>query len=196
MLSVVTPTCNSEEPLARLLASLVPGAADGVVREVIVADRGSTDGTRAVAEAAGCLVLEAKGPTGVQLAAGAAAASRGAWLMFVAPGIVLPPGWFAEVTAFVESAAGDGAAEGRAAAFGLPTDRRARRVGAAAGRLRRAVTGMPDPDQGLVIARAFYAALGGHDPGHPRPAADLYRRIGRRRLAVLRTEALRIGDPS
>ena len=57
MLSVIIPSYNSEEGLARTLASLVSAAAEGIVREVAVADAGSTDGTGAVAEAAGCLFL-------------------------------------------------------------------------------------------------------------------------------------------
>ena len=61
MLSVVIPTQNSEEGLARTLASLVPAAAEGVVREVVVVDAGSTDGTRVVADAAGCTLIEARG---------------------------------------------------------------------------------------------------------------------------------------
>ena len=61
MLSVVIPTENSEEGLARTLASLVPAAAEGIVREVVVVDAGSTDGTRVVADAAGCSLAEGSG---------------------------------------------------------------------------------------------------------------------------------------
>ena len=45
MLSVVIETLNDEDPLARTLSSLVGPAVEGAVREVIVCDRGSTDGT-------------------------------------------------------------------------------------------------------------------------------------------------------
>ena len=61
MLSVIVPTRNSEEGLARTLSSLVSGAAEGVVREVVVVDDASTDGTRIVADAAGCTLVEAGG---------------------------------------------------------------------------------------------------------------------------------------
>ena len=53
MISVLIETRNDEAELAHTLASLVPGAVEGVVREVIVCDRGSTDGTASVAEQAG-----------------------------------------------------------------------------------------------------------------------------------------------
>ena len=54
MLTVLIETRNDEEGLARTLASLVGGAVEGVVRDVIVCDRGSTDQTHRVAEHAGC----------------------------------------------------------------------------------------------------------------------------------------------
>jgi hypothetical protein len=54
MISVLIQTHNDEEALARTLASLVGGSIEGVVREVIVCDRGSIDQTRLVAEHAGC----------------------------------------------------------------------------------------------------------------------------------------------
>ena len=43
MLSVLIETRNDEEGLARTLASLIAAAVEGVVREVIVCDLGSTD---------------------------------------------------------------------------------------------------------------------------------------------------------
>ena len=45
MLSVVIATENAEQRLVPTLAALVPGAMAGVVREVIVADAGSSDAT-------------------------------------------------------------------------------------------------------------------------------------------------------
>ncbi|MDP3898731.1 MAG: glycosyltransferase, partial [Mesorhizobium sp.] len=50
MLTVVIETRNEEEALARTLASLVGGSVEGVVREVMVHDRGSTDHTVLVAD--------------------------------------------------------------------------------------------------------------------------------------------------
>ena len=49
MISVVVPTLNAEAGLAASLTSLVPAAVEGLVREVIVVDGGSTDGTAAAA---------------------------------------------------------------------------------------------------------------------------------------------------
>ena len=46
---------------------LVPGAIGGVVREVVLADAGSTDATLEVAEAAGAAVLTSAAPLGGRL---------------------------------------------------------------------------------------------------------------------------------
>jgi glycosyltransferase involved in cell wall biosynthesis len=93
MLSVLIETHNDEEALARTLASLVGGAVEGVVREVIVCDAGSTDRTGDVAEHAGCLYMAESG-----IAAGIAR-SKGDWLMLLEPGARLLDGWIDDVAA-------------------------------------------------------------------------------------------------
>jgi glycosyltransferase involved in cell wall biosynthesis len=87
MLTVLIETLNDEERLARTLASLVGGAVDGAVREVIVCDRGSSDQTGLVADHAGCLWLEH-----ADIAAGIRRA-RGDWLLIVEPGSRLAQAW-------------------------------------------------------------------------------------------------------
>ena len=53
MISVVIPTLNAERTLASTLAALVPAVVDGLVQEAILADGGSSDDTRIIADAAG-----------------------------------------------------------------------------------------------------------------------------------------------
>ena len=53
MISVVIPTFNSAATLAEAMASLIPAAVDALVREVVVADGGSSDDTFAIADDAG-----------------------------------------------------------------------------------------------------------------------------------------------
>lgn len=95
MLSVLIETRNDEEGLARTLASLVGGAVEGLVREVIVCDAGSSDQTHYVAEHAGCHYL-AQGSiaAGIKLA-------KGDWLLMLEPGARLAEGWIAEVGAHI-----------------------------------------------------------------------------------------------
>lgn len=87
MISVLIETLNDEEALARTLASLVGGAVEGVVREVIIRDRGSTDHTVAVAEHAGCTLVTGGDP------AQALRRARSDWLLLLEPGARLVDGW-------------------------------------------------------------------------------------------------------
>ena len=57
MISVVIPTLNAERTLQRALAPLVPAAVEGLVREVVVADGGSTDRTLELADDAGANIV-------------------------------------------------------------------------------------------------------------------------------------------
>lgn len=91
MLSVLIETQDDEESLARTLASLVGAAVEGVVREVIVCDRGSVDGTHRVADQAGCHFVASGGiAAGIQQA-------KGDWLLLLEPGARLVEGWTEDV---------------------------------------------------------------------------------------------------
>lgn len=87
MLSVLIETRNDEEGLARTLGSLVSGAIEGVVREVIVCDQESSDQTYRVAEHAGCHFVANGG-----IAAGIRQA-KSDWLLLIEPGAKLADGW-------------------------------------------------------------------------------------------------------
>lgn len=158
-----------------------------LVGEILVADGGSTDATVAVAEAAGARVVEAPRGRGSQLAAGAAAAS-GDWLLFLHADCRPAPGWASAVALFL---AAPGAAE-RAGYFAFalddpsPAARRLERLVAWRCRLLR----LPYGDQGLLIARSLYQALGGFAAIPLMEDVDLVRRIGRRRLRPLGVAAV------
>ncbi len=64
MLSVIIATLNCERALVPTLATLVPGAAAGTVRDVIIADGGSKDATLEVADIAGCEIMASQCSTG------------------------------------------------------------------------------------------------------------------------------------
>ena len=101
MISVVIPTLNSEAGLAATLTSLVPAAVDGLVREAIVVDGGSTDRTLEITDHAGADIVKAEAGRGTQLRAGAARA-RFPWLLFLHPDTELEAGWEREVSQFID----------------------------------------------------------------------------------------------
>lgn len=92
MLTVLIETKDQEEPLARTLASLVDGAVDGIVKDVIVRDLGSTDQTCKVAEHAGCRWM-----TGTEIGA-CIEQARADWLLLLEPGARLMEGWVEDAT--------------------------------------------------------------------------------------------------
>ncbi len=187
MLSVVIPTRNDERALVPTLAMLVPGVLAGAVRDVIVADGGSTDATAEVVEFAGCTLMSSPAPLGLRLRE-AAAAGRGTWLMFLRPGAILDATWVGETIRFIEDGALRADAEAQAAVFRRsPASAGGRSVVADLAAVLVAAFGAPSPDQGLVIARSLYEGIGGHR-AEDEPEAGLLRRIGRRRIARLRSE--------
>lgn len=181
MLSVVIPTRESERTLVRTLACLVPGATAGLIREVILADAGSQDETAEVGDEAGCRFLPFPGPLGPRLDF-AASSARSEWLMFVPSGAVLEPGWVEDVQQFIDRAP----AEIAAAFSASPRPHGQDSMLQAAIALWRARRTSLAPGRGLVISKTFYRALGGY-ADRADPETDFLRRIGKRRLATLRT---------
>jgi glycosyltransferase involved in cell wall biosynthesis len=185
MLSVVIPTRNCERTLVPTLAMLVPGVMASVVREVLVADGGSTDGTREVVDFAGCTLLRSEAPLGDRLRE-AAAAARGDWLMFLRPGTVLDAGWIGETLRFLENGSGEDI-DGQAAVFRrAPKTLRPRLMLVEVIEILRNTLAAPTADQGFVVSKPLYQRLGGHRD-EADPENGLIRRVGRRRIARLRS---------
>ncbi|MBO0905509.1 glycosyltransferase family A protein [Jiella sonneratiae] len=100
MLSVFMDCGPDDRKLAATLSSLVPGAVDGIVREVVLVDRAMGVDARKVAEHAGCRVVSA------EALGEAIGQARGDWLLLLEPGARLQPGWIAAVADHLETAGG------------------------------------------------------------------------------------------
>ena len=165
-MNVIIPTWNAARTLPATLACLREGAPD-----VIVADANSPDGTAAIAVAAGARVIQAPRGRGPQLVAGGAAATHD-WLLFLHADTRLEPGWSDTVRAFT-------AGPPAAAHFTFALDH----PGADARRLERAVAwrcrrfALPYGDQGLLIHRSLYDAIGGFRPLPLMEDVDILRRL-------------------
>jgi hypothetical protein len=179
MISVVVQTVDDEEALVGTLASLVSGAADGAVRDVIVVDGGTAPGIPVIADAAGCIYIKGPKRRDQRLSAGAERA-KGPWLFFLAPGVEPDEAWYREARQFIERAERKGVATSRAAIFRIAHDDERRG-------LWRRLFGPPAGSYGLLIHRSFYTSLGGFRHLPPVEYVDLIRRIGPTRLTRLRS---------
>lgn len=188
------PTLDSEREVVPSLSALVSGAAAGIVRDVVLADGGSSDETEAVADAAGCIFVKSDADPGVRLRDGAKAATRGEWLLFLDPGGMLEEGWTREVRKFLDTVGRAGHADKRAATFRLAYEGFGvrPRLAEAAASARLMLTGRPRAEQGLLISKLLYQKLGGHQKGanaHKR----LIAKLGRMRIVKLRSRVLLAG---
>ncbi len=182
---MIVPTFNPGPRFVEALAALVPGAVQELVREVIVADGGSTDGAQMQAEEAGCRVLSTSPGRGVQLRA-ACAEAKGDWLLVLHADTVVQPGWIEAVSRHIERF------PDKAAYFRLRFDDDgvfARLWEAGAG-LRGRLLGLPYGDQGLLVPRALYDQADGYPDWPLMEDVELAWRIGRSRLRRLDATAL------
>ncbi|MBM3587569.1 MAG: glycosyltransferase [Alphaproteobacteria bacterium] len=178
--SAIIPALNAAASLPATLAVL-----RGQVAEIIIADGGSSDGTMELAEAAGAGVISAPRGRGPQLRAAAEAATQ-PWLLALHADTRPGPGWQDAVAGFIALQEN----MTKAAHFRFALDDaapEARRLEAMVA-WRCHWLGLPYGDQGLLIARDFYQALGGYEPVPLMEDVALIRRIGRKRLRALPVE--------
>jgi len=185
MITVIIPTLNAARHLPATFLSIFDAAVDGFVSEVIVSDGGSEDKTRAIADDAGATVIAGERGRGQQLRAGAEAAKK-PWLLFLHADTALEKGWAGEVQAFMKKGE-DAAAAFR---FRFADSGFKPRLLESAVALRCKLFALPYGDQGLLISRKLYNAVGGFAPIPLMEDVDFAHRLGRRRIVMLKTAAV------
>ncbi|MCF6220191.1 MAG: TIGR04283 family arsenosugar biosynthesis glycosyltransferase [Robiginitomaculum sp.] len=184
MLSVIIPTLNAETHLPALLAQL-----GKQVDEIVITDGGSTDGTFATALAANARIAMGCKGRGWQLARGAEWATgvaNGDWLLFLHADSRLGNNWRDEINHHMKHFP-DRAGYFR---FKLNADGFWPRWIELWVRVRCALAALPYGDQGLLIRRDVYEAVGGYPDWPLFEDVQIVRTLGRRRLRALAADAL------
>ncbi|RME67175.1 MAG: glycosyltransferase, partial [Verrucomicrobia bacterium] len=150
-LSVIIPTLNEERALPATLRRLRSALPDA---EIIVADGGSRDDTTTLARQSGARAVASPPGRGHQCRAGAAAA-RGAWLLFLHADTLLPPDADPVIATFARTSSRP------IATFRLRFDTGSVFLRACAWFSRFDTVFTRFGDQGILVARALYDALGG-----------------------------------
>jgi rSAM/selenodomain-associated transferase 2/rSAM/selenodomain-associated transferase 1 len=150
--SVVIPALDDVELVSAAIASARAGGAS----EVIVADGGSRDRTREIAEKADALVVESPAGRAAQMNAGAAVAS-GDILLFLHADTLLP----ANAAALARDVLATPGTVAGAFGFAVPPGARFSRLISAVGSWRARLTGRPYGDQALFLSARVFREMGG-----------------------------------
>jgi rSAM/selenodomain-associated transferase 2/rSAM/selenodomain-associated transferase 1 len=169
LISVIIPARNEAAALGQTLERVQ--RADGI--EIILADGGSRDATRAIAEQAGATVLEIAGGRAAQQNAGAAAAG-GRHLLFLHAD-TLPPDGYAEL---IRRTLDNPTAVAGAFRFRTDGSGAAMRLVEWGANVRSGVFHWPYGDQGLFMEKRVFDELGGFSP---LPIMEDYELVGRLR---------------
>lgn len=152
IISVIIPTLNEAAGIRETLSAL-KGARNA---EVIVADGGSVDGTRELAEPLVDRLVVSSPGRGRQMNAGAGA-SKGEALLFLHADTRLPAGW----EGAIRNALSDDAVAGGAFELSIASNRPALGWIARVANARSRLTRVPYGDQAVFVRRAVFERLGG-----------------------------------
>lgn len=169
-LGIVIPALNEADRLPALLGDLARAA---ISHGIVVADGGSQDGTRGVASDAGARVVRSSPGRARQMNAGAAVL-RTRWLLFLHADTRLPEPSLRVLERWISTARPDASAH---FAFRLDGGGLRARLVEGGQRTRESLTGLVYGDQGLVVGRDRFRALGGFADLPLFEDVDLVRRL-------------------
>jgi rSAM/selenodomain-associated transferase 2 len=182
-LSVIIPTLNAAEALPETAHALLEGATDGLIRDLVISDGGSSDDTRTVAAELGALRVDGPKGRGGQIARGVAATDA-PWLLVLHADTHLSAGWSSAVRTHMNGY------PDHAGYFRLRfrADGLAPKAVAMGANLRSRHLDLPYGDQGLLVSRSVLQEVGGFPDMPLMEDVEIARRL-RGRLRGLDAEA-------
>lgn len=186
-ITVIIPSLNSAKRIMPTLACMVEPMVDGVIKQVIFADGGSTDITADIAEETGAEFVRTPKGRGMQCKIGVIFATQSDWLLFLHDDSQLNNDWGDEVANFIRNPDNID----RCAYFKLALDDRSikAKIVAWGANLRSKIFALPYGDQGLLISRKLYEEIGGFGTMPLMEDVDIITRItahiGKQNLVML-----------
>ncbi len=177
MIGVVIPTLEEALWLPALLADLRRVV---VPLDIVVADGGSLDGTLACAAAGGARTISVPRARARQMNAGARAA-RGEWLLFLHADARLPA---LARRALLAAVVDEPELEAAVFRFAIALPRGWKQFIEFGQRLRQALYGLPYGDQGLLVRRDVFDAVGGFPDIEIMEDVEMIRRLKKRRVRI------------
>lgn len=177
-ISVIIPVANEAAALPACLARIT-----GVPNETIVVDAGSEDGTRAVARAAGCLLLVSEERHRARQMNLGAARARGSILLFLHADTILPAGALQKIIDAIDRRGALGGAFSRRYRSRSWTLALTTRLAA----LRNRVAGWHLGDQAMFVRRDTFREMGGFRDLPIFEDLEFSRRLGARGKTVTLT---------
>ncbi len=187
MISVVIPALDEEENISRCIEAI---RTEGPICEVIVADGGSRDRTREIAQSyPGVTCIQAEKGRGNQMNAGASRA-RGEVLLFLHADTILASGW----DRGIEEALRDHRVVGGAFTFSLDNPLQKYRLIEAWVSLRCRVFRLPYGDQAIFVRTGVFNKLAGYKNIPLMEDVDLMGRVKKLgKITILEHRALTSG---
>jgi rSAM/selenodomain-associated transferase 2 len=155
MISVIIPALNEGDNIGRCIESVLN---EGCECEIIIADGGSTDRTAEITAGFGEVkVISAKKCRGIQMNAGASAAS-GNILLFLHADTILEAGWKSEIMTTFE----DTLISGGAFTFSIQSPLWKYRLVESWVKLRCRLCSLPYGDQAIFVRKSAFDLIGGY----------------------------------
>ena len=177
-ISIIVPTLNAADSLPATLAHLYPGIMEGLIKEVIFADGGSTDATAEIAEEWGAEFITCPEGRGNQLAH-AIKNANGLWYFILHADTALSAGWVDTVQAHIATKKIAGYGRLSFDENGIPAT-----IVSAWANFRSRTFGLPYGDQTLLISARLYKEIGGYDTIPLMEDVAIARKLGRRKTAL------------